>query len=386
MGKDSSSNEYIVNSLDLKDSVKSSLAEKSDDVLRHMISAVSANVGFNELDYSGVNANSSDDQIKSSYDLLSSFMYTGGNSTGYKSIIIINTADNSAQNGIDESGSYSCDLLVDYNYTIISETASGKLDESSSSSRALVRFTYSYESGKWVLSAIYLNNLGLNIGSSTESENQSPDSGSKNNQPSAISPPMDSGQSKEAPYNSQRILVKDGVYGWTLELEEWVSGRWTTKFQSPARVGKNGTSENTREGDHKTPAGTFNVLFCYGISQPDTNLKFKRIRRDDVFVDDTKSPYYNTIVDNSLISSGTSHEKIYNHFSDGKYNICIFFDFNGDGETANSSTSGHGSVRILRGKTGTLQNTLGDIDISSRNMTTLLSYLDSAKHPIIIIE
>ena len=192
-------------------------------------------------------------------------------------------------------------------------------------------------------------------------------------------------QTTDAPYNSQRVLVWNSRNGWMLEFEQWEGGKWVQKMQTAAFIGKNGTSANTREGDHKTPEGTFNILFCYGVTEINTNLRFRKISRCDVFVDDADSAYYNTIVDSAYISAGTSHEKTYNQFSSGQYTTCIFFDFNGDGEGAYTSTGGRGSVRTLRGRTGKLQETLGDIDIASGDMATLLAYLDSAKHPIIII-
>jgi len=187
------------------------------------------------------------------------------------------------------------------------------------------------------------------------------------------------------PYNTQRVLVWETEYGWVLEFEEWLDGEWAGKLKTTAYVGRNGISSDTREGDHKTPAGTYNILFCYGITAPRTNLRFKRIGSGDVFVDDSDSPYYNTIISASIIGTGTSHEKIYNRFSSGLYTTCVFFDFNGDGETAYTAISGRGSVRTLRGKTKNLQNTLGDIDITGDDMATLLALLDSSKHPIIII-
>jgi len=284
-------------------------------------------------------------------------------------------------------------MSIDYDYVVISESMSGKQDELSSSSNATIRFAYTYGNGKWALSAMYINDFGLYDGAVSKTGSNQTRSGPKNpgttgSNPADVSStdqsPYDSAQ--DAPYNSQRIQLKRSGSVWTLEFEEWENNGWKTKLQVPAKVGRNGTSVSTREGDRKTPAGTHNVLFCFGTVRPETKLIFKRIARNDVFVDDASSPYYNTIVDNSQISAGTSHEKIYNQFTNGSYNTCVFFDFNGDGETAYSAVSGRGSVRTLRGKTGTLQGTLGDIDISSENMLTLLAYLDSAKHPVIIIE
>jgi L,D-peptidoglycan transpeptidase YkuD (ErfK/YbiS/YcfS/YnhG family) len=114
-------------------------------------------------------------------------------------------------------------------------------------------------------------------------------------------------------------------------------------------------------------------------------LKFRAIQSGDIFIDDSNSPYYNTIQNSSYIDAGVSRENTYKQFSDGRYSTNIFFDYNGDGETAYSATPYMGSVYTICGYNGTLKPTAGCIDISTSDMAELLSLLDSSKHPTISI-
>lgn len=62
------------------------------------------------------------------------------------------------------------------------------------------------------------------------------------------------------------------------------------------RVGRSGVSENRREGDGTTPVGTFPIgSTMYGVS-PDPGVRFRyvRLRCGDWWVEDPRSPFYNT--------------------------------------------------------------------------------------------
>jgi L,D-peptidoglycan transpeptidase YkuD (ErfK/YbiS/YcfS/YnhG family) len=64
----------------------------------------------------------------------------------------------------------------------------------------------------------------------------------------------------------------------------------------PARVGVNGVRRDRREGDGTTPVGTFRVgRTMYGVS-PDPGVRFPyvRLRCGDWWVEDPRSPFYNT--------------------------------------------------------------------------------------------
>ena len=65
-----------------------------------------------------------------------------------------------------------------------------------------------------------------------------------------------------------------------------------------------------------------------------------------------------------------------------EYNILT----NGDGYSSDNVVKGKGSVITICGRNSTLSPTLGCIDISSGDMSTLLSYLDADKNPHIQIK
>jgi L,D-peptidoglycan transpeptidase YkuD (ErfK/YbiS/YcfS/YnhG family) len=63
-----------------------------------------------------------------------------------------------------------------------------------------------------------------------------------------------------------------------------------------ARVGRNGVRRNKHEGDGSTPAGTFAIgRKMYGNSKnPGVSYPYVRLRCGDWWVEDSKSPAYNT--------------------------------------------------------------------------------------------
>jgi L,D-peptidoglycan transpeptidase YkuD (ErfK/YbiS/YcfS/YnhG family) len=83
-----------------------------------------------------------------------------------------------------------------------------------------------------------------------------------------------------------------GLRLWRREGDCWVAsaGPWT------ARVGRNGLSAKRREGDGTTPIGTFPIgRVMYGIApDPGVRFRYRRIVCGDYWVEDPRSPSYNT--------------------------------------------------------------------------------------------
>ena len=67
---------------------------------------------------------------------------------------------------------------------------------------------------------------------------------------------------------------------------------------------------------------------------------------------------------------------------------CICFGFNGDGESAYSATPYAGSALFIDGvgENGNMNSGYGDIKISGKDMTKLLSYLCANDNPVITIK
>lgn len=204
---------------------------------------------------------------------------------------------------------------------------------------------------------------------------------------SAASEPSESAPAAQTAeeWGRQEIRVTPTGGGMaTLTLVQEQQGTPVTLFSCEAAIGRNGITDSPAEGDGKTPAGTFSVLFCYGIDQPQTGIPFVQLTQDNVWVDDSDSEYYNCLTTKEK-AGNASYEDTYSQFTRGYYSCNIFFANNGDGHTPGSATPGKGSVRVLEGYLKSLEPTSGDIKISSQNMTTLLGLLDERYDPVVIV-
>lgn len=190
---------------------------------------------------------------------------------------------------------------------------------------------------------------------------------------------------KECPYDYEQKLevIADGSYA-DFTLYEW-DGEWISIWTADGYVGEDGVSASNGENNCATPEGTFDIGFCYGLEKPNTKLKFIELNSDSIWVDDPYSDYYNCLTTYDKAYDASSYENTYSQFVNGYFSTNIYFENNGDGLTPGSAVSNKGSVITLCGYNGTLGPTAGCIDISSADMRTLLSKLDSSKSPVIEI-
>ena len=89
-------------------------------------------------------------------------------------------------------------------------------------------------------------------------------------------------------------------HGW-----QRVFGPWT------ARLGRNGFAPpgGKREGDGRTPSGSFSIPFFFGAGpNPGFRFRYRQIRTYDFWDDDPASPRYNEWVDSRHASPGRSPE------------------------------------------------------------------------------
>jgi L,D-peptidoglycan transpeptidase YkuD (ErfK/YbiS/YcfS/YnhG family) len=113
-------------------------------------------------------------------------------------------------------------------------------------------------------------------------------------------PPNLANSMRPAPSGSQLITVEAATARTTYAaLRTWRrSGRcWVAAGGPyPARVGRNGLRENRREGDGTTPIGTFRIgRVMYGTEpNPGVRYRYRRLRCGDWWVEDPRSPAYNT--------------------------------------------------------------------------------------------
>ncbi len=92
-------------------------------------------------------------------------------------------------------------------------------------------------------------------------------------------------------------------------------------------LGKNGVTGDKREGDLKTPLGSFPLKECWyradRVAPPKTGLPLRIIAPDDGWCDDVHSEFYNQPV---KLPFAASHEELWR--DDCKYNIIVTLGYN----------------------------------------------------------
>ena len=93
-------------------------------------------------------------------------------------------------------------------------------------------------------------------------------------------------------------------------------------------IGKNGASNKKKEGDKKTPRGTYGIEHLYyridRLKKPNTSLKCITINKSMGWCDDLGAPKkYNKII---KIKDNIKYEKLYRH--DYKYDLLLPIKYN----------------------------------------------------------
>jgi L,D-peptidoglycan transpeptidase YkuD (ErfK/YbiS/YcfS/YnhG family) len=150
-----------------------------------------------------------------------------------------------------------------------------------------------------------------------------------------------------------------------------VFGPWT------ARVGYNGVARpgRKREGDGKTPSGTYGFSFFFGV-QPDLGFSypFRHAYTYDVWDDDPASPRYNEWVDRRKANPGVAPEPMHQVPA---YDYAAVIAYN------TARTPGLGSAIFLHVGTGTA--TAGCVSLPRAELIKVLRWLRPADHPLISI-
>ena len=148
-----------------------------------------------------------------------------------------------------------------------------------------------------------------------------------------------------------------------LSVHEKQQSFWRQLWETPAAVGRNGIHK-TREGDGRTPTGTFHLTTPFGIlADPGANMPYLQVTSRHTWCDDSSSPYYNQLVDESVTGS-VQGEHLINY--NGYYNYCMFIDYNAEGEP------GKGSCIFLHCKVG--NSTGGCVAIAQDRMADILRW------------
>lgn len=167
----------------------------------------------------------------------------------------------------------------------------------------------------------------------------------------------------------QIVLVEyQGGSKATVSFHEKIDGLWTELYATAGYVGSNGIGK-TREGDKKTPSGTYNLSAAFGIkADPGSNLPYTQVTKYHYWCGTSGSQYYNRLVDSRVAgrAAASGDEKLINY--KGYYNYCLFIDYNASGE------AGKGSCIFLH-CTGGKKSTAGCIAIPEAAMKQAVKWV-----------
>ena len=174
----------------------------------------------------------------------------------------------------------------------------------------------------------------------------------------------------------QLVTVTASSYGATyaaLIAYQRSGGRWRQVFGPwTARIGRNGFAPPglKREGDGRTPSGSFRFGFFFGV-QPDPGVRFRyrQAQPYDYWDDDPASPLYNEWVDQRRASPGLNPEPM--DVSGYDYGAVIGYN--------TARTPGLGSAIFLHVNIGIA--TAGWVTLPKREILKVRRWLDHARAP-----
>ena len=176
--------------------------------------------------------------------------------------------------------------------------------------------------------------------------------------------------------SSQLVTVTAAAYGATqaeLTAYQRVDGTWHRVF-GPwiAWIGRNGMAPPgaKREGDGRTPSGTFGFGFFFGVDpDPGVHFPYRRIDTYDVWDDDPSSPLYNEWVDDRHANPGAAPEPM----DVSAYDFGAVIAYN------TARTPGRGSAIFLHINIGT--PTAGCVTLPVGELLEILRWLNPADSP-----
>lgn len=154
-------------------------------------------------------------------------------------------------------------------------------------------------------------------------------------------------------------------------------GNWLKQYSASAYVGKKGIGK-TKEGDKKTPTGTFSLSTPFGIkADPGAAMGGYLKVTNDHYWSGQNGAYYNQLVDVS-VNTAYKPTKADEHLIDykGVYNYCLLIGYNASG------TASKGSAIFLHCK-GSNAYTAGCIAVAESVMVDLLKTLNAGAKIVI---
>lgn len=182
--------------------------------------------------------------------------------------------------------------------------------------------------------------------------------------------------------NSNQLILVIGKGGYKVNVcyyKKDSNGIWKQIFNTRGVYGKNGSTSKKTEGDGKTPNGTYQFSLAFGLKKnPGSVLNYHKVTAYDYWVDDSKSKYYNRMVDSRNVKKDwTSAEKL----SSRKpfYNYALALNYNWECEPGKGSAI---YLHCTQSKNDT--GSAGCIRIPEKRMRTLIKIVDQTTNIVIV--
>jgi L,D-peptidoglycan transpeptidase YkuD (ErfK/YbiS/YcfS/YnhG family) len=158
------------------------------------------------------------------------------------------------------------------------------------------------------------------------------------------------------------------------------AGKWRI-VMGPIKgnIGRNGFAAfgRKREGDGKTPSGIYPLGTTFGYAPSiDTGMPYRQATKNDYWVDDINSPFYNRWVTGD--AGAASVEKM--RRDDDLYKYGIVVEYN-----TNPVVKGYGSAIFFHVRRGEGKPTAGCVSMSEEAIVKLLAWLEAKKKPIAVM-
>lgn len=162
---------------------------------------------------------------------------------------------------------------------------------------------------------------------------------------------------------------------------EKTDGKWHSCLSPiPANIGRAGLAAPgaKREGDGKSPSGVFRLGLVFGYDLLiRSKMPYRQTTSDDIWVDDPKSPDYNTWISRKTNTAASFEEM---KRKDELYKLGMVVEYN-----TKPIVKGWGSAIFFHLWSGPGKSTSGCVAVAEPDMLTLLEWLDPAKRPCIAL-
>ncbi|KGP71744.1 L,D-transpeptidase family protein [Pontibacillus yanchengensis] len=186
----------------------------------------------------------------------------------------------------------------------------------------------------------------------------------------------------KTPRQKLLVTVKDPekpvatLTAYEKEANTWIQAMPTME----AVIGKHGIPKK-REGDQRTPIGTFplGTAFGWGAEPASLQIPFRTVGANDYWIDDVTSDDYNQWV--HYPGDPTTKWASFERMTNPLYKYGVVIEYN-----TNPIVKGKGSAIFLHMKKADTRFTQGCVAVSEENLVKVLQWLDASKDPVIVIK